>query len=181
MDVLQMMMKQLQSGDILETLGAKAGVSAGQAKGIVQMGIPKILGQLKGNSASGDAEALKTVLQAHGSDSIEDVGGFLKNVNLSEGSKMLTHIFKGNEPSIMAEIASQSGTNPNQVSGVLSRVAPLLMGVMGKQFHKGDMSVSALFGDAMSTMGSLTKMLDADGDGDVLDDVGKTIGGFFKK
>jgi len=75
---------------------------------------------------------------------------------------------------------------------LLVKVARLVMGALGKQQKEssGGLDLGNLAGMLMSgaktqapqssTMSMLSSFLEQDGDGDMMDDVGNMLGGFFK-
>jgi len=67
-------------------------------------------------------------------------------------------------------------------------LAPLLLGQLGQQKKQGGFDLSSLGsllgGSSLKgndVMNMVTGLLDSDGDGDVIDDVSKLLGGFLKK
>ena len=80
----------------------------------------------------------------------------------------------------------------SSVSQILKVAAPILMGVLGKQAQQNNVNSSNGIGDllggllggseAQNEQSFLEKLLDADGDGSVVDDVaGMVLGGGKKK
>jgi len=77
-----------------------------------------------------------------------------------------------------------------QVDGIMTQLAPLLLGALGQQKKQQRLDsagipglLSGLLekGGNGGIMGMVTNLLDADDDGSIIDDVGNLLGGFFKK
>ncbi|MBV1708686.1 MAG: hypothetical protein KMY54_02400 [Erysipelothrix sp.] len=76
---------------------------------------------------------------------------------------------------------------------LLAQLAPVLLGALGKEKNQKGVDASGLAsmlpmiteflgsGSNIDTLGMATKLLDTDGDGDIMDDVSKLLGGFLKK
>ena len=104
--------------------------------------------------------------------------------------ELLLNLFGGGNQKVQSRLASQTGLDPGQVSGLLARLAPLLLGALGQETKQNRVEESGLTG-FLSTMmaqvggsnaqGPLSQLLDIDGDGDVADDVGRLLGSLFKK
>jgi hypothetical protein len=87
-------------------------------------------------------------------------------------------------------IAKEAGLGKDEVGGILSQLAPLLMGVMGQQQKQqgvGTSGIASLVTDALgkSAKGGMmdiaAQFLDKDKDGSVVDDIGDMLGGMFGK
>ena len=81
--------------------------------------------------------------------------------------------------------------NQDQTSSLMAQLAPLLLGALGKQKSSQKVDSSGLTGmlaGALSQskkdnnlMDSVSKLLDADNDGSIVDDLSNMLGGFLKK
>lgn len=191
MDILEMLTGQLNNKNVMDELSKATGAEKSKIEEAVKLCVPTLIEAMNknANTAHG-AQSLSKALDEHKNANVEDVLGFLKNVDTKDGSKMLDHIFGSNNQKVQNNISTQTGLKTNQVSGVLSMLAPLLLGVLGKQKlnkNAGANDLSSMLGGLLgkSTSGGLmktvTNMLDSDGDGNLMDDLGKLAGGLFKK
>ncbi|HNR03401.1 MAG TPA: DUF937 domain-containing protein [Bacillota bacterium] len=190
MDIVKLLTNQLNSPDTLKKLAGSVGVESSQAQKLTQLGIPAILQALGRNASTKEgAEALLGALDGHQKDEIEDLTGFLNKVDTNDGAKILQHIFSGNNKRVQENLARQTGLNTSQVSGIMTQLAPLMMGALGKKKKEENLDVSGvvgLLGGLMdggdnNLMGIVTNLLDSDNDGDVMDNIGDLLGGLFKK
>ena len=103
---------------------------------------------------------------------------------------MLGHIFAGRQQSVNSNLAQQTGLESSQVSGVMAQLAPLVLGALGQQKKEQDLDstgVAGLLSGLLAQGGGggladiAMSLLDADKDGDVMDDVGDMLSSFLKK
>ena len=132
----------------------------------------------------------------HDGSILDDLGGlFAGGVDSSvteDGGKILGHVLGGSQQNVTNALSHKSGIDAGSVANILKVAAPILMGVLGKQTKQNKVSSQADLGGLLGGMmkGSspeqeqsfLESILDADGDGSVIDDVaGMVLGGSKKK
>lgn len=193
MDVLDLLSGQLDSEKILKQLSGSTGANSDQVQKAIQLGLPALLQSLGRNASTEQgSSALAKALDNHKDDKIDDIEDFLKNVDMEDGSKILSHVLGGNKQKVQRNLAKQTGLKDNQVSDIMNQLAPLLLGTLGKQKATNNVSSSGLAGMLTGMLGSqmsknnnimdtVSNLLDADDDGSIVDDVGNMLGGFFKK
>jgi hypothetical protein len=191
MDLLKMITEQVSNPSTLGKLGKTVGMEPSQVKQITELGLPTLLQALGQNSSSSDgASALSAALDQHQDDKVDDVDGFLDNVNREDGSKMLQHIFAGNSDIVQSSIAKKTGADTSQVAGIMTQLAPLLMGSLAQQKKQKNLDSSGVAGllsgltgqgGDSGIMGMVTNLLDADNDGSIVDEVGGLLKGIMKK
>ena len=192
MDLMGLLGDKLSDPDILKQLGNSVNASPDQVEQATRIGLPTILEQISRNSGSKEGrESLANALDQHKDDDISDIAGFLKGVDTKDGSKILQHVFSNKNDKVQNSIATQSGMDSSQVSGLMSMLAPMVLGALGnqKKYQGLDADGVANFtsqlikssGKNDGLMGMANKLLDSDGDGDIMDDVGGLLGKFFKK
>ncbi|MDD2282927.1 MAG: DUF937 domain-containing protein [Eubacteriales bacterium] len=190
MDVLNLVTEQINSKDVLSKIGKSVGAKPSQVKKVTELGMPALVQALQRNVSTADgAAALNKALDQHKDDKVDDVAGFLNNIDVNDGAKILKHVFSGNDQKVQKNIAKQVGVKTDQVSGIMAQLAPLLLGALGtekKQQNLGSSGISDLL-DILSgnvsgggLMNIATSILDADGDGDIIDDVGGILSKLFK-
>lgn len=191
MDIMKLITEQITSQNTLSKLGGSVGAEPSQVEQIVKLGMPAILQALGRNAGTNDgAAALTKALEQHQDDTIDDIDGFFNNVDADDGAKILNHVFGGNNTRVQNNIAKTVGLESNQVSGVMSQLAPLLMGALGQQKKKQQLDTSGIAGllsgmlsqsGDSGAMGMISNLLDSDNDGNVMDDISKLFGGFLKR
>jgi len=176
------------------------GLGEGQTQSALSAAMPLILGAMKNNASSPDgAQGLLKALNSNKHD-----GGILDNLGnilggggidddvLQDGSKILGHVFNGKEQNVAQAVSKSSGIDMGSAMNILKVAGPLLMGYLGKQTRQKQVADPNGLGDLLGGMlgGSggqqeqslVNKLLDADGDGSIIDDVaGMLLSGGGKK
>ncbi|NLM78941.1 MAG: DUF937 domain-containing protein [Ruminococcaceae bacterium] len=189
MDIADLLKGQLNHS-MLNQLGQSTDASPSKVKKLVNLGMPALLQAMQRNASSTDgADALAKALDQHKEDPVDDISDFLKHVDTSDGSKILEHVFTSKNERVQKNLAKKTGLGQDQVGGLLTQLAPLVMGVLGKQKIEQGLDakgVSGLLNQVLGQTGSsglirqATKILDTDKDGSIVDDVQKFLGKFLK-
>ncbi|MGI1659724.1 MAG: DUF937 domain-containing protein [Desulfitobacterium sp.] len=91
---------------------------------------------------------------------------------------------------VQNNLAKQTGLEAGQVSGIMTQLAPLLLGALGQQKKQKNLDSSGIAGLLSSLsdqgansglMGMVTNLLESDNDGSIVDEVGSLLKGFLKK
>ena len=192
MDFMSLIKDQLNNPEILSQLGKTVGADADQVSKVTQLGLPALLEGLNRNAQTPDgAQALATALDQHKDDSVNDLSGFLQNVDQNDGAKILSHVFGGKKDKVQNNLAKQTGLQSGQVSGLLTQLAPMLLGALGNQKKEDNLdaggiasllpSLGSLLGGSNSGgLSGIASLLDADKDGDIMDDLKGLLGKFLK-
>jgi hypothetical protein len=190
MDVLKLVTEQINSKETLSKIGKSVGAKPAQVKKVTELGMPALVQALKRNvSTTEGAASLNKALDQHKDDKVDDLAGFLNNVDIEDGAKILNHVFAGKDRKVQTNIAKQTGLSQDQVSGIMTQLAPLLLGALGTQKKQQNLDMPGISdlldilsgkvsGDGL--MKIVTSILDSDGDGDVFDDVGNILGKLLK-
>lgn len=152
------------------------------------MALPLILGAMKQNAEDPEsAESLDKALQSE-----KHNGDFLNNLEdknpeelTGEGSKILNHVLGPKQSGVSKTIAGVLNMNEASVNKILEMAAPVVMGLLGRQKRKDNIGASGLSGLLDSVLGSsashdqslIETLLDADGDGNVIDDLAGMVFG----
>jgi len=193
MDILSIL-NSLQDNQAVNQLTKSVGADSNQVKKAVELGLPMLM-QAMGNNAKTPqgAASLAKALDQHKDDSLDDVMGFLKGVDINDGKKILGHVFNQKTQTVQKNLAMQTGMSSNQAENLLAQLAPIVLGALGKEKSQKGVDANGLTsmipmltgllgsGSNNDILGMASKLLDADGDGDIMDDVSNLIGGFFKK
>ena len=126
-------------------------------------------------------------------DNLGDLfGGGVNEDVTNDGDKILGHVLGAKRQGVESVIGQKAGMDAGSVAQILKVAAPILMGVLGKQASQSNVSSSNGIGDLLGGLlggnsapqeqNFLEQILDADGDGSVIDDVaGMVLGGGKKK
>lgn len=200
----------LLNSDLGKTLvnGAsqQLGQNENQTSSALSAALPLILGAMKNNASTPQgAEGLLGALSnsSHDGSILDNLGGLLGNsTEMKDGAGILGHVFGGKEQNVAKAVSAKSGMDMGSAMKLLQMAAPVVMGYLGKQSRQQNVSDSngiegllggLLGGGAQQEQSLVTQILDADGDGSVIDDIigmasgskkgglGGLIGGLFGK
>jgi hypothetical protein len=134
MNILDMITSQVNNPSVLGKLGQSVGADTDKVKQLTELGLPALLRAMGRNVKTEEgAQSLAGALDQHQDDPVDDVASFLGQVDMSDGAKILGHLFPHSQTRVQNNLASKTGLDKSQVSGVLSQLAPLLLGTLGQQ------------------------------------------------
>lgn len=190
MDLLSLLNSQLQDQDVVKKISKQVGAKPDQVKQLTELALPTLLQAMNKNTQTQDgAKSLLKALDQHQDDDVSDLNQFFNKVDKQDGAKILGHLLGNKESKVEQGLAAKTGMDMSQVSSLLMMLAPLLMGQLGKQKkQQSGFGLDDLMGmlggsnkGSNDVMGMVSGLLDSDGDGDIMDDVSKLLGGFLKK
>lgn len=185
--------KQIVSG-----VAGSTGTDSSKTGSVLTMAMPVLMKAMQRNAATPEgAEGLMGALSGKHDGSILDnlgglFGGGVDESVKQDGAGILKHVLGAKQQGVEQVIGQKSGLDAGSVGNILKVAAPLLMGMLGKQKKEQNISDSNGLGGLLGGMlggnsasndqSFLEKILDADGDGSVIDDVaGMFLGGNEKK
>jgi len=203
MDINDLLQGNLPDG-VLDLLTQQIGAQNKQQTQTAASGVVNsIIGALNRNTNNPQgAEALASALDRdHDGSILEDVVGMLsgkrkaQNNSMLNGAGILKHVLGAKQGGVIDMISKISGLSGNQSGSLLTTLAPLILGALGKQKRQRNMNASGVSDFLTKTvqghasknaqMGLVEKFLDRDGDGSILDDVAgiglKTLGNIFRR
>ena len=198
MQLLDTIMNQLDDR-ALGKMASGLNIQEGQAKSAVMAALPMLLSGLKRNTDRPDgAAALDRALEKdHDGSVLGNLGGLLGGGANSTGAAILGHVFGGKTQRVEQGVSSVAGIDAGTAGQLLTQLAPLVMGALGKAKRESNLSANDLGGlldreeravrDRQPEASGLVGMLlDADGDGDVdFSDIASRgaglLGGLFKR
>jgi len=124
----------LLSSDAIGGLGKLTGASGSDITSVLTNALPSLLsGANEQAHDSGTSEGFANALTQHAKDDTSNLTSFLGKVDLTDGSKIISHLLGANESSVVKKVAKETGVSQKQTSSILSAAAPLLMSLLGKQ------------------------------------------------
>ena len=184
MKMLKILTGLMNNQKVLGQLNKPMGADSQKVEKAVQLGIPMLIEALSRNTSNPEgAQSLSDALEQHKEDKVDDLFNFFNNVDTKDGTKILQHIFPNKDELIKRNLSKTTGLEQNQIGALLAQLAPLLLGVLGNQ--KKEQNLDA---DGVSSLTSLlsknlqqssgnnifsmvTKLLDANKDGSIVDDI----------
>lgn len=224
--LLETLQESLGAGTISD-LSRQIGADRGSTEKAIAASLPLLIGGLARNSAQPEgAASLAAALERDHDGSLLDsfgsllggggsgggggLGGLLSAAGsllggggskATDGAGILRHVLGDRRGNVESGVGKVSGLDLGQVAQLLSLLAPLVMGALGKLKQRQGLDAgglqAVLAGERAEVerrvptqgKGSLLDLLDRDGDGSVLDDLadlagkggaGNLLGGLFR-
>ncbi|MEM1321783.1 MAG: DUF937 domain-containing protein [Bacteroidota bacterium] len=200
MDLLQGQLSEGLVDQLSQQLGgADKQQTAAAASGIMST----LMGALAKNAATPEgASALANALDRdHDGSVLDNVMGMVtgaaqpENTRATNGAGILGHILGGKQNGAIDMISKMSGLDSGNTGSLMTMLAPMVMGALGKTKKESGLDASGIAGMLTGTvqnaasqrpeMGMIGRFLDQDGDGSIIDDVAgmgmKMLGNLFKK
>jgi len=192
--ILQTLLSQL-SGDSLGAITDQLGIDEGTAQKAVGLALPLLIGSLNRNSSSTDgAQALtKAVARDHDGSILADLASNLMQPKVQEdGLAILGHVLGAKKENVSNSLGKASGLDSAQVIQLLSMLAPVVLGAIGKAQRQKNLDAQGVASlltqereQASSTLPGIAQLLDMDGDGDVTEEMinlgGSLLSSFLSK
>lgn len=191
--IFDTVMQQL-GGSNMSQLSQQIGADEGTTRSAVQAALPMLLGGLARNSSNpAGAASLSGALSEHRDTGLLDnLGGLIGNPQSGSGGGILGHVFGNRRENVEQGIGKATGLDRQQAGKLLMVLAPIVMSVLARRHASAGRADAAPQGDlgqvlqresqeaaqkAPSGLGGLLGMLDRDGDGNPLNDLGRLGGG----
>jgi len=185
------------------------GLGEGSTQKAMSAAMPLILGAMKNNASTPDgASGLLGALMGgkHDGGIMDKLGSIMGGDSvdddvLQDGNGILGHVFGGKQEHVAQAVSKSSGIDLGAAMNILKVAGPFLMGALGKQAKSqgvtdqnglGSLLGGMLGGGEKEQQSLVNRLLDADGDGSIIDDVagmllsgkkgglGSLLGGLFK-
>lgn len=182
---------------IISNVSQQFGLEQSQASAAVQSALPMLLGGLGRNAQDPQgAAALHNALEQHDPSVLNNIQGFFgsRESAISDGSKILKHIFGNNVEDVQTGISKSSGISTSKIGPILAMLAPLVLSYLNKAKQSNNISQPSGLGDLIGGLagglsgnnsnagggliGMVSSFLDKNKDGNVIDDI---IGMFSKR
>ena len=184
----------LLQGQDLGQLAEQVGGNEGQVKNGVMAALPAMLTALSKNTGTEKgAQELSNALETkHDGSILNNLSGYLSNPDLKDGAGILNHLFGSQTSNVANAVSQSSGLDSNGSMKMLQMLAPVLMGMLGQQKKQNNLDAEGIgnltsmlasnFGSeagASGIMDVVTNLLDANKDGNVMDDIMGMVGKLF--
>ncbi len=197
MNLIDLFQGQL-SPEVLQQIGKQIGVEDTRQVAAASNGIAStLMAALNKNTTnpSGLNALVSALDRDHDGGILDDLMGYVTgqrqpaNTATSNGSGILAHILGGMQTNVSDMISRVSGLDRSKVAQLATILAPIILGLLGKQRQQSSVSVGGI-GDLLKQtvqttsqpqMGLLGKFLDRNGDGSVIDDIARMGMDFFLK
>lgn len=183
---------------LIQGVSQQFSMDKGTTQKAMSTAMPLILGAMKNNASTTDGAAGLLGALSGGNhnggimDSLTSIlgGGSVDDNVMKDGAGILGHVFGGKENNVAQAVSKSSGIDLGSAMNMLKVAAPFLMGALGKQAQSQNVSDQNGLGNLLGGMlgggekeqqSLVNKLLDADGDGSIIDDVAGMLMGGGKK
>lgn len=182
---------------IINGVSGSTGTDQNKTSSVLTMALPVLMKAMERNAstAQGAESLLGALSRKHDGSILDNLSGLFtegidKNIT-DDGDKILNHVLGNKKQGVEQILGQKSGLDTGTVADILKVAAPLVMGMLGKQAKQNNITsqndLSGLIGgllggsEAKQEQSFLEQILDADGDGSVIDDVAGMVLGSAKK
>ncbi|WP_027136799.1 DUF937 domain-containing protein [Gaetbulibacter saemankumensis] len=164
---------------------------------VLTMALPVLMQAMRNNASNpeGAQGILNAISNKHDGSILDNLDGLfsggISDTVMSDGGNILNHILGNKQQHIETALGAKSGIDSNTVAQILKIAAPIVMGLLGNQAKQNKVTNSSglegLLGNLVNTNSKnqeqsfIETILDADGDGSVIDDVANMVLGGNKK
>lgn len=180
--LIELLAGQLGAGTVTQ-VSRRLGADQGQTQQAISAALPVLLGALARNAANPEgATALHEALTSdHDGSVLSNVAAAVSRTDLTDGNAILGHVLGDRRNAVESGVSRISGLGGAQVTQLLAVLAPVVMGALGRLQRQQNLNPSGLatalagerkgFEQTAPKLGSLVALLDADKDGQVIDDL----------
>jgi hypothetical protein len=169
-DLIQILQSQM-TGDVIKKLSKDINAPADKTQAAVEGVLSSMIGAIGKNvsNPSGAEALMSAVKRDHDGSVLNDVMGFLSgnaktgNSNAFNASGILKHVLGSQQSSMIEQISKKSGLNSSQITELFMKLAPLVMGALGKTNNQ---NTGKSGGDLLSTILSAGQALSSKGSKD---------------
>lgn len=179
--IFEMLANQLDERTI-QQISAQLGVDDQRTQQAINAAVPLLLGALGRNAAANNTEAqsLTNALQRDHQGSILDniPAAVTDTTTLQDGSAILGHVLGAKRDNVETGISKVSGLDQNSTGQLLTMLAPVVMGALGKMQQQQNLDAGGVTNlldkerqETEPALGGFARLLDLDGDGEITDDI----------
>jgi len=205
-NLIDLLQGQLSDGLVEQLSKQLGGAPKEQTQDAASGIISAMVSALAKNAASPDgASALANALERdHDGSLLDDIMGYAggsaakpeyTQERRTNGAGILKHVLGAKQGNMIEMISKMSGLANGQTGNLMTMLAPIVMGMLGKQKKQQNLDQGGLAeilansvksaSNKRQEMGFIGKLLDQDGDGSVMDDLAnlgmKAFGKFLRR
>lgn len=167
-------------GPALSQIGRSIGADEKTTGQAAAAAVTTLIGALTRNATSdaGRGALHQALAKDHDGGVLDDLAGFIGRADQGPGEGILRHVLGDRRPQVEAGIGKASGLNASSSAKLMTILAPVVLGALGRQqrqakFDAGGLSEflgtqrAQLQKTQPKALGGLSRLLDSDGDGDV--------------
>ena len=128
MSLLDTLLGSMTNQSSVQSLSGKTGLSGSKISALLTLALPLLLKSMTSNATSPQgASSLLNALAQHGGAGKKSVAQQIEEADSTDGKKIVGHIFGKDTDKVINQLAGKTDLSPDQVSSVLSQMAPAMM------------------------------------------------------
>ena len=188
------MLQQRLGGDAVRQISNRIGADPGTTGNAIDAALPLLISAMARNAGdTNQAQSLaKAVSEDHDGSILDDVPAFVGRASEKPGAGILRHVLGGRQQAVQQGLSQATGLDAGKAGTLLTMLAPLVMGALGRAKRENSLDAGGLSTlltgeqehlkqSAPGVMGALSRFLDQDNDGSVMDDVSGLLGKAFRR
>jgi hypothetical protein len=193
MSLLETLQQRL-GGQAVNTISRQLGADPGTTSNAIDAALPLLLSAVARNASNpSQAQSLNQAIEKdHDGSILDNVPGFLSQGGGGAGAGILQHVLGGRQQTVQTGLSQATGLDAGKTGQLLTMLAPLVMGALGRAKREKGLDSNGLSTmltgeheqlkeQSPGVMGALSRFLDHNNDGNVMDDVGGMLGKAFGK
>lgn len=145
-------MLEAMLGSQADQIGARIGVPPAQAQSAIAAALPVLMSALGQQAASGPGLS-QAIQQDHDGSILDVLPGYLQGTadlspRTTNGAGILDHVLGDQQQSVQQALSAKTGLSMGTIAQLLPLLAPIVMGMLGKQARSGS-------GPGLDDLGSL--------------------------
>ena len=152
------MLEQLLGGQG-DRIGARIGADEHQTRTAISVAIPSLIAALSQEAERGSG-LRQAIAEDHDGSILDDLSGYLDGTaglspRTTDGAGILEHVFGSQKEGVERTLSSKTGISMDTITQLLPILAPIVLGVLGKQTRSGSGSDAGSSGFGLDDLGSL--------------------------
>ena len=157
---METVMKMMLNSGALEQVSGMLGVDEKNAETAIEYVMPMLLKGMQGQMSNKKTQdSFVQALLDHSQDDTADLKKAVKNVDLTDGAKIVNHLLGAEQEEVAAKARKKSGLDTKTILKIMAILAPILMSKMGKTAKTETAKSSS--GDMFNVVGGLLDGVDA--------------------
>ncbi len=165
-----------------DQIGARIGADPAQTQAAISAALPALLAGLQQQAGRGTG-LQQAIENDHDGSILDDVSGYVNGTaqlspRTTNGEGILDHVLGDQQPAVQQAVSKQTGLSMSTIGQLLPILAPIVMGMLGRQARSGSTGGMGDLGSILGSLGGLgassTTGSATGGLGDVL---GSVLGG----
>ncbi len=145
---------------VINNITKRLGVQNSQVRMAIAVGLPLLITALRKNAEKDEGAngILGAVNKKHDGGILDNITDLFDGDDGDEdedGSKILNHVLGNNKDQVANSISKESGLSSQKVVGILSMLAPIVMGMVGKNAKNNNTDAGGLSGLIGGLLGGL--------------------------